>query len=184
MASLKRANRSLPSGHSMPSGASFIASPEPMPRMTRPGARQPRVANACATTPGWYRNVGVSTLVPTSTRSVLATSAPSQGSAAGACPPVCRQGWRWSLTNTESNPARSASTEKSISSRGANCSADALYPNRSMVWLLDGRPARGAKWNKSDRVHSASRWTGPPGRRGVRCSGQRVEPGPWPLSPS
>ncbi len=66
-------------------------------------------------------------------RSVDAPSAPSQGSAAGACPPSCRQGWRWSLTNTESNPACSASTENRSRSVGANCSADALYPNFSIA---------------------------------------------------
>ena len=32
---------------------SFIASPEPSPRKMRPGARQPSVAKACATTAGW-----------------------------------------------------------------------------------------------------------------------------------
>ena len=55
-------------------------------------------------------SVGVSTLVPIATRSVRAASAPSQGSAAGACPPSCRHGCRWSLTNTESKPSCSACT--------------------------------------------------------------------------
>ena len=50
--SLSRANRSLCSGQSMPTGISFIDSPVPTPRITRPGARQPSVAKACATTAG------------------------------------------------------------------------------------------------------------------------------------
>ncbi len=50
----------------------------------RPGYITPSVANICATTPGWYRNVGVSTDVPSSTRDVRAPTAPSHGTAAGA----------------------------------------------------------------------------------------------------
>ena len=34
-------------------GVSFIASPVPTPSQTRPGYRQPSVANAWATTAGW-----------------------------------------------------------------------------------------------------------------------------------
>ena len=49
-----RAKRSLYSGHSMPvTATSFIASPVPMPSITRPGNRQPIVANAWAITAGW-----------------------------------------------------------------------------------------------------------------------------------
>src|SRR5438105_8369939 len=65
------------------------------------------------------------------TRLVLAPSAPSQASEFGAWPSVCFHGWKWSLTNTESNPTSSARREKSSSSRGPNCSADALYPSFS-----------------------------------------------------
>src|SRR5277367_5188737 len=70
------------------------------------------------------------------TRLVLAPSAPSQTSELGACPSVCFHGWKWSLTKTESNRSSSASTENSSNSRGANCSADALYPIFSTVLLL------------------------------------------------
>ena len=125
-ASFRRANRSLWSGQSMPTGISFKDSPVPTPRMTRPGARQPSVANACATTAGLYRNDGVSTLVPRITRSVAWAAAPSQTRALGAWPSVCRQGWKWSLVQTESKPARSAAIARSSSRRGGNCSADAL----------------------------------------------------------
>src|SRR4051812_25925852 len=74
------------------------------------------------------------------TRLVLAPSAPSQASEFGACPSVCFQGWKWSLTNTESNPTSSARQEKSNNSRGPNCSADALYPsfNKACSSLPDG----------------------------------------------
>ena len=54
--------------------------------------------------------VGVSTLVPIRTRRLAPASAPSQGSAAGACPPVCRNGWKWSEMATLSNPTRSAAS--------------------------------------------------------------------------
>ena len=53
-ASRRRSRRSPAPGQSTPVGAtSFIASPEPRPRKMRPGARQPSVAKACATTAGW-----------------------------------------------------------------------------------------------------------------------------------
>ena len=124
--SRSRANRSFWSGQSTPTGISFSDSPVPTPRMTRPGARQPSVANACATTAGLYRKVGVRTLVPSVTRSVAWAAAPSQTRAFGAWPPVCRHGWKWSLVQTESKPARSAATARSSSRRGGNCSAEAL----------------------------------------------------------
>ncbi len=84
-------------------------SPVPTPRKTRPGARFAMVANACASTDGWKRIVGVETLVPSRARVVVAASAPSHGSAAGAWPPVWRNGWKWSETAMLSNPASSAS---------------------------------------------------------------------------
>ncbi len=133
-ASRSRAKRSLKSGHlpsaTDPTAISLSASPEPTPRNTRPGARQPRVANSCATTAGLYRKVGVSTDVPRTTRSVRAATKPSHASALGACPPVSRHGWKWSLIVTESSPTSSANTAYAASSPGANCSADALYPMR------------------------------------------------------
>src|SRR3954452_16483589 len=70
------------------------------------------------------------------TRLVLAPSAPSQASEFGAWPFVCFQGWKWSLTNTESKPTSSARQEKSNNSRGPNCSAEALYPSFSTSLLL------------------------------------------------
>src|SRR5712691_7558167 len=70
-------------------------------------------------------------LVPIWTCLVLTPRAVNQPSENGACPPVCFHGWKWSLTNTESNPTSSARQEKSNSSRGPNCSADALYPSFS-----------------------------------------------------
>src|SRR5579863_1215390 len=76
------------------------------------------------------------------TRLVLAPSAPSQASELGACPSVCFHGWKWSLTNTDSNPTSSARREKSSKSRGPNCSADALYPSFSNVFsFATGPPA-------------------------------------------
>src|ERR1700760_2818609 len=68
MASLKRANRTFGSGHWTPSGASFIDSPEPMPSTTRLGYRQPRVANACATTGGGGGDGGGNPAVPNAPR--------------------------------------------------------------------------------------------------------------------
>ena len=52
IASRRRANRSACSGQMTPTGTSFIDSPVPTPKMTRPGARQPKVANAWATIAG------------------------------------------------------------------------------------------------------------------------------------
>src|SRR3954462_1023875 len=62
---------------------------------------------------------------------VRSPTAAIQVSANGACPPSCRQGWKWSLTATLSIPCASAATAISTSSRGSNCSADALYPSFS-----------------------------------------------------
>jgi hypothetical protein len=73
----------------------------------------------------------VSTLVPISTREVLAPSAPSQVSENGECAPVCFQDWKWSLIPAMSNPHRYAATVKSSRSDGPNCSAETLYPNRT-----------------------------------------------------
>src|SRR5690606_11056268 len=113
--------------------ASFSDSPVPTPRTIRPGYRHPSVANAWAITAGWYRNVGVSTEVPSTIRSGRAPTDPSHGNDAAACPPSCRQGWTWSERNADSNPACSANATKSASSCGPNCSEDALYPILSNV---------------------------------------------------
>src|SRR5262249_16117926 len=64
---------------------------------------------------------------------VRAPSAPSHTSDDGAWPSTCFHGWKWSLTKAESKPVFSASTAKSSSLAGANCSADALYPSFSTV---------------------------------------------------
>ena len=66
------------------------------------------------------------TEVPSWTRSVRSPSAASQASENGACPPWWRHGWKWSEIITLSSPTCSARTAKSSSSRGANCSAEAL----------------------------------------------------------
>ena len=68
----------------------------------------------------------MSTLVPSRAVLVRSPAAPSHGRAAGECPPWWRHGWKWSDSATISSPARSASTLKSSSSEGPNCSADAL----------------------------------------------------------
>ncbi len=94
-ASRSRRKRSAGSGHSAAStGVSFIDSPDPTPRKKRPGNISAMVAAACATIAGWYRKVGVTTLVPIRTREVFAPSAPSQDHENGAWPPVSRQGWK------------------------------------------------------------------------------------------
>ena len=102
------------SGHSPsatdPTATSLSASPVPTPSMTRPGARQAIVAKVCATTAGLYRKVGVITEVPTSTRSVRASTHDIQASEFGAWPPCSRQGWKWSEMVTESRPSSSART--------------------------------------------------------------------------
>jgi len=50
----------------------------------------------------------------------------SHAVANGACPSEWRHGWKWSLTKTLSKPFASAAMAKSSSSRGPNCSAEAL----------------------------------------------------------
>src|ERR1700733_6399562 len=80
-------------------------------------------------------------------RLVRSPTAVIQASENGACPPSWRHGWKWSLTVALSMPCASAATASSTSSRGANCSADALYPSLSsatllfLLHLLGGRPA-------------------------------------------
>ncbi len=64
--------------------------------------------------------------MPSTMADVRWPAAPSQGSAAGEWPPVWRQGWKWSDTPASSKPLRSASTVKSSSVDGSNCSAEAL----------------------------------------------------------
>ena len=52
--SARRRRRSLIGGHTSPvTGVSFMASPVPTPRNTRPGFRHASVAKAWATTAGW-----------------------------------------------------------------------------------------------------------------------------------
>ena len=68
----------------------------------------------------------MSTEVPICTVFVRSPTAAIQASENGAWPPSCRQGWKWSLTVTDSMPWPSAATAISTSSRGSNCSADAL----------------------------------------------------------
>ena len=118
-----------------------MASPVPTPSITRPGYRQPIVANAWAMTAGWYRNVAVSTLVPSSTREVRSPTALIHAIENGACPPRCRHGWKWSLTTTLSRPCSSARTANSTRSRGPNCSAEALYPILMLMIEPRARPS-------------------------------------------
>src|SRR2546421_3970235 len=108
-------------------------------------------------TAGLYRKVGVSTEVPSSIRSVRSPTAVIHVSENGACPPLCRQGWKWSLTVALSIPWASAATASSTSSRGANCSADALYPSLSSTTLSfllhrDDRKGGGAGRSGSSRI--------------------------------
>ena len=133
-ASSSRPSRSEKPGHSIAvAGTSFTDSPVPTPTKTRPGARFSIVAKACASTDGWKRIVGVDDARADAGRAVVvAASAPSHGRAAGACPPVCRNGWKWSETATLSNPASSARRAYPSSSEAGNCSADALYPISSI----------------------------------------------------
>src|SRR5450755_2294991 len=58
---------------------------------------------------------------------------------------------------TESNPTCSASTEKSSSARGANCSADALYPSFST--------RKPPPYAQRQRVYRLPRQLQPSGRR-------------------
>src|SRR3989304_1251876 len=59
MASRRRSCRSRGAGHSATvTGTSFMASPEPTPRKTRPGVSTASVATACATIPGRERSAG------------------------------------------------------------------------------------------------------------------------------
>ena len=45
-------------GHAWPTTCSFRFSPAPSPRVKRPSLSSCTVAAFCATTAGWYRNVG------------------------------------------------------------------------------------------------------------------------------
>ena len=60
-----------------------MAAPVPLPRTLRPGASEFNVANDWATIDGWYRSIGVMTLVPSATRLVACVIAPSHGITAG-----------------------------------------------------------------------------------------------------
>ena len=66
------------------------------------------------------------TLVPIDAWHVRSTSAPIQAKENGEWPPVCRNGWKWSEIAIVSQPCASAWTANSRSSRGANCSLEAL----------------------------------------------------------
>src|SRR5688572_7059689 len=74
------------------------------------------------------------TLVPILIVDVRSPTAAIHVSENGAWPPSCRHGWKWSLVNTDSKPLASAATAISTSSRGANCSAEALYPSVSVMF--------------------------------------------------
>ena len=88
-----------------------------------------------------YRNVGVSTDVPSWIRDVRSPTAVIHAIADGAWPPSCRHGRKWSDTTALSRPTSSARTAYSTSSRGPNCSADALYPIRNVMgFSLPARP--------------------------------------------
>ena len=139
--SSSRPSRSENFGQSWPvAGTSLSDSPVPTPSHTRSSARQASVANAWATTAGCMRYAGAVTDVPSRTRSVRAATAPSQTSAFGEWPPLCRNGWKWSETATLSSPTASARTARSSRRPGGNCSAEALYPS-SITGPLRGRCA-------------------------------------------
>ncbi len=85
----------------------------------------------------------MSTDVPSWIREVRSPTAVIQANADGAWPPSWRQGRKWSETTALSSPTSSARTAYSTSSRGPNCSADALYPIRNvMVHSLPLAPGR------------------------------------------
>src|SRR4051795_10153397 len=115
-------------------------------------------------TAGLYRNVGVSTDVPRTSRLVRSPTAVIQANENGACPPSCRHGWKWSLTVALSIPCSSAATASSTSSRGANCSADALYPSFSSAtgsFLLPCLDSRDGTSSDRHHRHRALRRDGP-----------------------
>ena len=55
--------------------------------------------------------------MPSVADEVRAAAAPSQGRAAGECPPLWTQGWKWSEVATISSPVRSAS-DREVEQRG------------------------------------------------------------------
>src|SRR4029077_1530736 len=112
------------------------------------GYRQAMVAKACAMTAGVYLKGGGSTEVPREILFVRSPTAVIQASENGACPPLCRHGWKWSLTVALSMPCASAATASSTSSRGANCSADALYPSlSSATFHFSSSPLDSRAWH-------------------------------------
>src|ERR1700733_5146613 len=72
-----QSTRSRSGGHGSPSGLSFNASPDPIPRKIRRGNISSRVAQAWATSAGWYLCTGAVTPVPMHTRRVAWHAAPS-----------------------------------------------------------------------------------------------------------
>lgn len=96
----------------------------PTPRVNRPSPSSTAdVAAACATIAGWVRTVGQVTAVVTGRSHTWAT-APIIDQTKGDCPCAMVHGWKWSLIQRLSKPARSASRACSSSSSGAYSSQE------------------------------------------------------------
>ena len=96
----------------------------PTPRVKRPSPSSTAdVAAACATIAGCVRTVGQVTAVVTG-RSHTCATAPIIDHTNGDCPWALFHGWKWSLIQRLSKPARSASRACSRSWSGAYSSQE------------------------------------------------------------
>ena len=91
--------------------------------MNRPSSSTAAVAVAWAMIAGWIRMVGHVTAVVIGSR-VTCERAPITDQTNGLWPCSSFHGWKWSLIQRASNPARSAIRACSISSAGVNSSLD------------------------------------------------------------
>ena len=81
---------------------------------------------------GWMRKVGQVTAVVILSR-VVAAIAPSTVQTNGDSPWLLIHGWKWSLTQTRSNPACSATWALLTSEVALSSSPDRKYPNSAMT---------------------------------------------------
>ncbi len=93
--------------------------------------------------------------MPSITFDVRWPTAASVSQALPACPWFSCQGWKWSLAQTLSKPARSASTAESTKLAGENCSWARKYPIFCFISPdLDMRVVRAALWNNGKSYYT------------------------------
>ncbi len=107
----------------MPRMCSLRASPEPTPRVNFPSSISALVAAAWAMIAGCVRIIGQVTAVVTG-RSQAWLIAPMTLQTKGLLPCSLFHGWKWSLIQSPSKPARSAARACSTSSAGPYSSVE------------------------------------------------------------